>query len=199
MHFLALHVLSISRVKMHEIHQHWPPQTAPGCTCCHHPQSRRFQLGCCWRWRSPSATAGQDSFAWSPWGFWGRECHPAAYSSWASLHWGGCSSTLFPGGAAWQEASSVASPPPGSSAGWERGGRCLQAGWAPPSAPADCMLGWWCGWWAAHRTRAEVACTHTLSSPPPQCPYLRHSIPWSPVPGHLPPSCPRHRHLQIWG
>lgn len=181
------------------IHQHWPLQKAPGCMCCRHQQSRRSQPGWCWRWRSPSATGGPDSSALSLWGSWGLGCHPSAYSSWASPHWGGCSWALFLGGAALREAFSSASPPPGSSAGWERGGKCSPGASAPPSALVGCMLGWWCGWWAAHRTRVEVACTRTLSSPPPQCPYLRHSIPWSPVSGHLPPSCPRHHHLQMWG
>ena len=43
-----------------------PPQTAPDCTCCHHPRSRRPQTGCCWGWRSPGATAEPSSSVWCP-------------------------------------------------------------------------------------------------------------------------------------
>lgn len=184
---------------MSQTSQSSPPQTAPGCMCCHHQRSRRFLLGCCWCWKSLSAIAVRGSFAWCLWGSEGLACHPEAYSSWASLRWGGCSLAQFRAEAAWREASSSASPPPGSSAGWQHGGKCLPVASVPPSALADCTWGWWCGWWAAHQTRVEASCTRTLSSPPPQCPYLRHSIPWSPAHGFPSPFCPQLHQLQIWG
>lgn len=118
--------------------QRSPPQTAPGCMYCRHQQNRRFLLGCCWCWMSLLAIAERGSFAWCPWGFEGLACHPEACSSWGSLHWGGCSSAPFHAGAAWREAFSSASPPPGSSAGWPHGGKCLPVVSVPPSAQADC-------------------------------------------------------------
>lgn len=101
-----------------------PPQTAPSCTYYRHLQSRRFLSGCCWSWRSPVAISEPGSSAWCHVESWDLLCPLAACSSVGSPHWGVCSSAPFPSEASWLEEFASESPPPESSAGWEREGRC---------------------------------------------------------------------------